>query len=283
MRIAIASGKGGTGKTTVAVNLALTAARAGLDVHLADCDVEEPNAHLFLTPDLDPAAQVRVSVPVVNQDVCSHCGACARICEFNAIACLPDRTMVFHDLCHSCDGCWLVCPTGAISQGERTLGEVASGWAGEMAFTHGVLRVGETLVPPLIAAVKARAKGAEWIILDAPPGATCPVVATMKDADFVVLVTEPTPFGLHDLALAAQLARRLGRPCGVVVNRALPGRDIIDRFCADEGLPLLAHIPFRREIAAACAEGALAVDVDPDVAGAVHDLLRALRRQEVAA
>jgi MinD superfamily P-loop ATPase len=283
MRIAIASGKGGTGKTTVAVNLAFTAARAGFEVHLGDCDVEEPNAHLFLDPDLGPAAEVRVPVPVIDPDRCHHCGACAGICEFNAIACLPDRTMVFPDLCHGCGGCWLVCPHGAVTQSERILGEVASGKAGEFSFTQGVLRVGETLVPPLIAAVKQRANGAPWVILDAPPGTTCPVVATMKDADYVVLVTEPTPFGLHDLALAVKLARGLGRPCGVVVNRAQPGRNLIENYCAREGLRLLARIPFRREVAAACAEGVLAVDVDRSVADAMYDLLQELLRQEVAA
>ena len=283
MRIAIASGKGGTGKTTVAVNLALTAVRAGLDVHLGDCDVEEPNAHLFLEPELTPAVPVRVPVPVLDPEICSHCGACAEICEFNAIACLPDRTMIFPDLCHSCSGCWLVCPTGAIRPGERIIGEVATGTAHGMAFTHGALRVGESVVPPLIEAVKERTTDKPWVILDAPPGATCPVVATLKDADFVILVTEPTPFGLHDLALATRLARALGRPCGVVVNRAVPGQDIIEHFCDREGVPLLARIPFRREIAAACAEGALAVDMDADVARAMQDILRALQRQEVAA
>ena len=282
MRIAIASGKGGTGKTTVAVNLALTAARAGQAVHLGDCDVEEPNAHLFLAPDLEPARPVKVPVPLVDAELCRHCGKCAAICEFNAIACLPDRTMVFEDLCHSCAGCWLVCPEQAISQGERTLGELAGGTAHGLDFTHGILRIGETVVPPLIAKVKERANTAPWTILDAPPGATCPVVETMKDVDYVVLVTEPTPFGQHDLALALKLARALGKPCGVVINRALPGQDLIDRFCEHEHVDILAHIPFRREVAAACAEGALAIDVDTDVAEAMRGLHQALRDVEVA-
>lgn len=282
MRIAIASGKGGTGKTTVAVNLALTMARQGLQVHLGDCDVEEPNAHLFLEPNPGPGTAVSVPVPVVDADLCRHCGKCAEICEFNAIACLPKRTMVFEDLCHSCSGCWLVCPEGAISQGQRLLGHVASDRVHGLDFTHGVLRVGETVVPPLIAEVKRRAGNAPWTILDAPPGATCPVVETMKDVDYVLLVTEPTPFGKHDLALALQLARALGKPCGVVINRSLPDQDIIDRFCEAEGVPILAHIPFRRGVAEACADGALAIDVDDDVADAMRELHQALCQQEVA-
>jgi MinD superfamily P-loop ATPase len=283
MRIAIASGKGGTGKTTVAVNLALTAARAGQGVHLCDCDVEEPNAHLFLDPELDEATPVTVPIPVVDPELCAHCGKCAEICEFNAIAALPDRTMVFPDLCHSCAGCWLVCPQQAIAQGQRVLGDLASGTAHGLRFTQGTLRVGETVVPPLIKEVKATADDAPWVILDAPPGATCPVVETMKQVDYVVLVTEPTPFGLHDLALAVKLARGLGRPCGVVVNRAVAERDLIDGYCAHENLEILARIPFLRSVAAACAEGGLAIDVDHGVAAAMDDLFRALQGREVAA
>ncbi|RKZ12231.1 (4Fe-4S)-binding protein, partial [bacterium] len=169
-----------------------------------------------------------------------------------------------------------------ITQGERTLGEIAGGTAHGMDFTHGVLRIGETVVPPLIARVKERADDAPWTILDSPPGATCPVVETMKDVDYVVLVTEPTPFGHHDLALALKLARALGKPCGVVINRALPGRDLIDHFCEQEHIEVLAHIPFRREVAAACAEGAIAIDVDQDVAAAIGELHQALRAVEVA-
>ena len=281
MRIAVASGKGGTGKTTVAVNLALTAARAGLEVHLADCDVEEPNAHIFLQPDLSASRPVTAPVPLVDQVVCTHCGKCAEICEFNAIACLPRQTMVFEDLCHSCAGCWLVCPEQAITQRERILGEIATGRAGRIHFTRGLLRIGETVVPPLIQAVKSAAQGSAWVIFDSPPGTTCPVVETMRDVDFVLLVTEPTPFGEHDLALAVELTRALARPCGVVINRALPGRDQIDRYCAREGVEILARIPFRRSVAAACAEGGLALDVDSEVAGSLVELLHALQMREV--
>ncbi|MFH2053063.1 MAG: ATP-binding protein [bacterium] len=273
MRIAVASGKGGTGKTTVAVNLAVTVARSGLQVHLCDCDVEEPNAAIYLDPQLGPAAPVSTPIPLVDNDLCNHCGQCASICEFNAIACLPRQTLVFPDLCHSCSGCWLVCPEQAITQADRVLGEVSVGSAGPIGFTQGVLRIGETVVPPLIHTVKATVRGAPWVILDAPPGTTCPAVEALRGADFAVLVTEPTPFGLHDLDLAAKLARGLDIPCGVVENRAIPGREIVDRYCAEKDLPVLARIPFTRDLAAVGSEGGLLVDADADVAAAFTHLL----------
>ena len=283
MRIAIASGKGGTGKTTVAVNLALTAARAGQSVHLCDCDVEEPNAHLFLDPDFSRTWPVTVPIPVVDHDICNHCGECADFCEFNAIACLPEKTMIFADLCHSCGGCWLVCPHEAMTPSERPLGEISTGTAGDLVFTQGKLRVGETLVPPLIEAVKGVPGDEPWVIMDAPPGTTCPVVETMRDADYVLLVTEPTPFGQHDLALALDLTRKLGIPCGVVINRAGTLHSTVDDFCAEENVEILARIPFRRQVAEVCAEGGLAIEADPEVADAVTGLFQTLQSREVTA
>jgi len=283
MRIAIASGKGGTGKTTVAVNLALTAARAGQTVHLCDCDVEEPNAHLFLEPDINKTWSVTTPIPVVDHDACNHCGECADFCEFNAIACLPEKTMIFADLCHSCGGCWLVCPHEAMTPSDRPLGEVSTGTAGDLAFTQGLLRVGETLVPPLIEAVKEVPGDEPWVIMDAPPGTTCPVVETLRGADFVLLVTEPTPFGQHDLALALDLTRKLGIPCGVVIKRAGTLQSPVDDYCAEENVEILARIPFRREVAEVCAEGGLAIEADPEVADALTELFLALQSREVTA
>jgi MinD superfamily P-loop ATPase len=283
MRIAIASGKGGTGKTTVAVNLAVTIARQGRSVHLCDCDVEEPNAHLFLDPVFSGSWPVTVPVPAVAQDTCTHCGMCAEICEFNSIACLPSRTMIFPDLCHSCGGCWLVCPQKAITPEDETIGSISTGKAGELIFTQGRLIVGKTLVPPLIEAVKDVPGDESWIIFDAPPGTTCPVVATMQGVDFVLLVAEPTPFGRHDLALALELTRQLAIPCGVVINRYEGNPGQVEKFCLREGVEILARIPFRRQIAAACAEGGLAVDADPEVAAAVSGLIDNLRTRAVMA
>jgi MinD superfamily P-loop ATPase len=281
MRIAIASGKGGTGKTTVAVALATIAAREGLDVHLCDCDVEEPNAHLFLAPRFDSVRPVTVAVPGIDEDRCDHCGECAACCEFHALASLPDRILVFPELCHGCGACWLVCPRTAITPGERAIGELASGHAGGLAFTRGRLRVGETRVPPLIEAVMDCPRDAAWVILDAPPGTGCPVVTTLLGADYAVLVTEPTPFGQHDLALALDLTGRLGVPRGVVINRDDDGGDRVADLCADRGVEILARIPFRRAVAEACAEGKLASEADPEVAAGMMSLFRALRGLEV--
>lgn len=282
MKIAIASGKGGTGKTLVAVNLALTAARAGRTVRLGDCDVEEPNDHLFLSPEIESTREVKVPVPILDPELCNHCGECASFCEFNAIACLPNSTMIFDDLCHSCGGCWQICPTGALNPGERVVGELDRGRTADIAFSQGRLRVGETLVPPLIREVKDSADDETWVLLDAPPGVTCPVVETLQDADYAVLVTEPTPFGLHDLKLAVELVRGLGVSCGVVINRA----DVLDHgvedYCKEERLPVLARIPFRRSIAETCATGGLAIDADEEAAAAFRDLFTALQWCEVA-
>ncbi len=283
MRIAVASGKGGTGKTTVAVNLAVAAARFGQSVHLCDCDVEEPNAHLFLEPAYERTWQVTVPVPRIDPEACSHCGRCADICEFNAIACLPDRTLVFPDLCHSCSGCWLVCPHQAITPADRPVGTISSGAAGDLTFTTGRMKIGQTQVPAMIEAVKDVPGNEAWIFLDAPPGTTCPVGTTLRDADFVVLVTEPTPFGLHDLTLALELTRRLGVPCGVVVNRCGDQPGLVEDFCLREGVDLLARIPFSRRYAEICAEGGLILDADREAAEILTGLFRSLKSREAAA
>lgn len=273
MILTVASGKGGTGKTTVSVNLALIAASSGRAVHLCDCDVEEPNAHLFLDPEFISERKVTLPLPVVDQDLCSHCGKCSAICEFNAIASLPTKTIVFEDLCHSCSGCWLVCPEKAISQGERNLGMVSSGTAHGMKFSQGTLRIGETQVPPLVEAVIAEPEADVLVIRDAPPGATCPAVATIHGSDFVLLVTEPTPFGLHDLEVAVELVRDLGYPLGVVVNRDGIGDDRIIKYCQEQGIKLFNGLPFSRKAAEIISRGDLLVETDPELAVLYKNLL----------
>jgi MinD superfamily P-loop ATPase len=273
MIVTVASGKGGTGKTTLAVNLAVLADRLGKPVHLCDCDVEEPNAHLFLDLQLDPPEAVCLPLPVVDPDLCRHCGVCAEICEFNAIACLPRRTVVFPELCHSCSGCWLVCPEQAISQGARLLGLVQGGVSGGLGFTRGQLEVGQTLVPPLIEAVNGAPRGPGLVFRDAPPGTTCPTVAALEGSDFVVLVTEPTPFGLHDLEAAVELVHRLNLPCAVVVNRLGIGDGRVQRYCAEVGIPLLPAIPYSREAAEVVSRGELVIDGVPELQEIFRDLL----------
>ena len=219
----MASGKGGTGKTTVATNLATTLARRGESVAYVDCDVEAPNGHLFLKPALTRETAVYRLVPRVDPARCLHCGACAEMCRFNAIICLADRTLVYDELCHSCGGCALVCPAGAITEEPHPVGVIKTGAAGAVQFVSGTLNVGEASSPPVIRAAKQAAPSADWTILDAPPGTACPMIETVRDCDYVLLVTEPTPFGLHDLRLALDVAQTLNRSCGVVVNRAQPG------------------------------------------------------------
>jgi len=263
MRIAIASGKGGTGKTTVAVNLACVLADNGQTVQYLDCDVEEPNGHIFLKPEITATEPVGIPVPVVDEEKCTGCRKCAEVCQYHAIAVLK-KPLVFAELCHGCGGCALVCPERAIREQDRTIGVVETGRAGNVAFVQGRLNVGEPMAPPLIRAVKKKASGDGVAIMDAPPGTSCPVVATVRDADYVLLVTEPTPFGLNDLRLAVEMIRQLGIPHGVVINRADSGDRRVRDFCTAETIPILLEIPDDRRVAEAYSRGHMAVRVLPE-------------------
>jgi MinD superfamily P-loop ATPase len=276
MKLAIASGKGGTGKTTVATNLAFVAAQAGCDVVYADCDVEEPNGHLFLKPALTGEQAVNKRIPEVDARRCNGCGECARFCQFHAIVCLGERALVYPELCHACGGCGLVCPQQAITEGVREIGVVEWGQADGIHFFHGRLRVGESQSPPVIRAVKETVPLADLILFDAPPGTSCPVVETVRQSDFVLLVTEPTPFGLHDLRLALDMASALKADCGVVINRALAGRPETGQFCRQTGVPILAEIPDDLGVAQAYSQGKLAVEAVPGLRRVFAQLLLSL-------
>lgn len=252
--LAIASGKGGTGKTTIAVNLAAALAEQGRRVQYVDCDVEEPNGHLFLKPSIQYSEAVGIPVPVVDAGKCTACGKCAEVCEYNAIAVLK-TAMVFPELCHGCGGCMPVCPEDAIREEPRIIGQLETGCAGKIGFVQGRMNVGEPMAPPLIRAAKRTRIPEAIAILDAPPGTSCPVVATVRDAGYVVLVTEPTPFGLNDLRLAVDLMRRLGKDFGVVINRAGIGNDDVRSYCTKEHVPVLAEIPEDRKVAEAYSRG----------------------------
>jgi len=254
IRIAVASGKGGTGKTTVATSLALLWARNS-SVHFLDCDVEAPNAALLLGPVLDDAEQVTRPVPLVDESVCDHCGQCSAFCRFHALAVTGTRVLVFPEICHGCGGCMAVCPKGAISETPRSVGELAEGAAGAIRFSQGTLNAGETATVHLIRAVRRREAAADVVIVDAPPGTSCPVVAAVEGADWVVLVTEPTPFGLNDLVLAVEMTRRLGLRIGVVINRHGLGDNRVERFCASAGIPIIGRIADDRRVAEAYSRG----------------------------
>ena len=263
MRIAIASGKGGTGKTTVAVNLASVLADNGRTAQYLDCDVEEPNGHIFLKPKITATEPVGIPVPVVDEQKCTGCRKCAEVCEYHAIAVLK-KALVFPELCHGCGGCALVCPERAIREEDRPIGVVETGQANGVAFVQGRLNVGEPMAPPLIRAVKKKSIADGIAILDAPPGTSCPVVTAVRDVDYVLLVTEPTPFGLNDLKLAVEMIRQLGLRHGVVINRADIGDQRVRKFCAGESIPILLEIPDDRRVAEAYSRGHMAARVLPE-------------------
>ena len=276
MRIAIASGKGGTGKTTVATNLALC---ADGDVELIDCDVEEPNCHVFLRLEFDSTTPVCVTVPKVDEDKCSACRECSKFCEFNAIVSLGTKALTFPELCHGCGGCKLVCPEEAISDEAREVGVLEKGSAGTIRFIHGRLRIGEAMAAPLIRAVLKASESNGLTIIDAPPGTSCPVIAAIKDADFVVLVTEPTPFGLNDLTLAVETVRLLGVPFGVVINRADIGDNRVKDYCRNEGISILAEIPHDRRAAEVYSRGELIAHAIPRMRAIFENMLAQIERQ----
>jgi len=283
MILTIASGKGGTGKTTVAVNLALAVASAEQDSRLLflDCDVEEPNAHLFLKPSVVAREDVAVRVPRVDASRCIHHGRCTVVCQFHAIAALPNETLVFPELCHGCGGCALACPEEAISEERHAIGIIEGGHADGIAFAHGVLNVGAPMATPVIRRLKRRLSDEyDLAILDAPPGTACPVVESMRGADFLLLVTEPTPFGLHDLRLAVQVGRdELGLPVGVVVNHDGVGDAGVDEYCESEGIPILMRIPLDRRIAEAYSRGIPLVEALPEYRDRFQQLMRSIRKE----
>ncbi len=245
MIISVASGKGGTGKTTIAVNLALSLE----NVQLLDCDVEEPNAHIFLKPEITDRETCSVLVPEIDKEKCNYCGKCSQICEFNAIAVFNNNAIIFQELCHSCGLCSLACPEKAITEREREIGIVEKGISNGIEFVHGILNPGEIISPPLISAVKDKINRDKTVIIDAPPGTSCPVIEAIYNSDFCLLVTEPTPFGLYDLRLAVGVLKKLGIPFGVVINReGIPYREV-EKFCTKRKIPVLLRISYSQRIA----------------------------------
>jgi len=261
MKISVASGKGGTGKTTVSVNLARTMA---IPVQLLDCDVEEPNAHLFLKSNEFKEEIVTIPVPQVNESLCDGCGACSKFCEYHAIVTFGTAPLIFPEMCHGCGGCALVCPQKAISETGRRIGVVETRRSEDITLISGRLDIGVAMAPPLIRAVKEHLQNNGTSILDAPPGTSCPVITSVRDTDMVLLVTEPTPFGLHDLMLAVEMVRELQLPFGVIVNRMGSGDERVQAYCRRESIPILLEIPDDRRIAWHYSRGVLMVDALPE-------------------
>jgi MinD superfamily P-loop ATPase len=273
MIAAIASGKGGTGKTTVSASLASVWTEAlGRPILAVDLDVEEPNLHLFLRPRIAGTQVASLEIPFVNKELCTRCGECRTLCQFGAITIIGDTLMVFADMCHGCGGCMAVCPVAAITPGARELGRIEEGSASGIGFLSGRLRVGEAMSPPLIRAVIRRLEAllaqhprpvVPDVIFDAPPGVSCPATAAVATADCIVLVTEPTPFGVHDFKLAVEAFLPLTKPMGVVVNRAGIGNHDLYDVCRQANLPILAEIPDDRLVAETYAQGGLLANVSP--------------------
>ena len=283
MIISIASGKGGTGKTTLAVNLALSIS----NVQILDCDVEEPNSHIFIKPKIRKKEPIFIPIPKIDEAKCNHCGKCAQVCAYNAIAVLDSKTLVFPDLCHGCGSCSYFCPQGAIKEVNKEIGCVEIGSKGELQFVHGKLNIGEMMAPPLIKAVKkyisaegGSASGGnptKTSIIDAPPGTSCPVIESVRGSDFCILVTEPTPFGLNDLILAVEVVKILNIPFGVVINRSDLGNKDTDGYCGKENIPILMRIPFKKEIAVAYSKGLLVVEALPEYKKSFQELFRRIK------
>lgn len=268
MIISVASGKGGTGKTTIAVNLALVLAKdEEKNVQFLDCDVEEPNAHLFFKPIIVNSESVEIPVPKVDEKKCNYCGKCAEVCVFNAIAVTKNKVLIFPGLCHGCGACTLFCPEKAISEQGREIGILEEGKAGSISFIHGRLNIGEPMAPPIIRKIKKKIKkdyndnrdnnitNHHIILIDAPPGTSCPVIESIKDSDYTILVTEPTPFGLHDLILAVEVLQKLKIPHGVVLNKCDIGDHKVEKYCKKNNIPLLLFIPMDKDIAVAYSKG----------------------------
>lgn len=268
MIITIASGKGGTGKTTIATSLALSlSAELNTPPLFIDCDVEAPNAHLFLKPVISQRKEVGILIPEIDEAQCDYCGKCAEVCQYHAIAVLGKKTLVFPQLCHGCGSCMAQCPNQAISELQNRIGIIEYGEAtAGISFAHGVLDVGEPMAVPILRQLK------RWVIAlpgqveirDAPPGTSCPVVEAVRGSDYLLLVTEPTPFGLHDLRLAVQVAEELGIPAGVIINRKNGSFPSLETFCVDHKLPVMLNIPFKRSISEGIAQGKSLVDIHPE-------------------
>jgi MinD superfamily P-loop ATPase len=259
MKIAVLSGKGGTGKTTVSASLAASLGHC----QYVDCDVEEPNGALFLNPKIKHVTPVSVLVPKVDETKCDGCGACGKACRFHAIAVVKRKVLIFPEVCHHCGACLIACPQKAIYEVEREIGVVEAD--GERLFLQGRLNIGEPITIPIIHQLKRSVRNDIPVVMDCSPGASCTVVQTIDGCDYCILVTEPTPFGLHDLKIAVSLVRKMEMPYGVVVNKAMREDQSIQEYCKQEVIDVLMEIPYLREIAESYSNGVLPVQMNEEL------------------
>jgi MinD superfamily P-loop ATPase len=273
----VASGKGGTGKTTVAVNLALSLN----NVQLLDCDVEEPNCHIFIKPVFEHKNTVFIPIPCIDQTKCDECGRCQEVCVYNAVAIVNKKVLIFPELCHGCGSCTYFCPNDAIKEENKEIGVVEIGRKGDIQFIHGKLNIGKMMAPPVIREVKKHINKKKTVIIDVPPGTSCPVITAIKDTDFVILVTEPTPFGLNDLSLAVEVVRKLKIPFGVIINRSDLGNKKTDEYCTGENIPILMRIPFSKKIAGIYSRGDSIVEALPEYREKFQRLFKRIRKVKI--
>jgi len=266
MKIAIASGKGGTGKSTIATNLSYLLSKKFENICLLDCDVEEPNCHIFMKPEFNYEEKIYVPIPKINTEKCIACGKCAEVCQYNALAFVKDKVLIFEELCHGCGSCSLICPTGAIDEAGREVGVIESGTAQGFKFMHGKSRISEAMSPPLIKAVKdyGDKQNCEIQLLDCPPGTSCPVISAVEGVDFAVMVTEPTPFGLYDLRLAVDVMRKMELNFGIVINRSCENDILIENYAKEENIEIITKVPDERKIAECYSQGELIIKKFPE-------------------
>ncbi|RKY30779.1 MAG: (4Fe-4S)-binding protein [Candidatus Omnitrophota bacterium] len=259
MVITVGSGKGGTGKTLISTSLAMSIG----NVQFFDCDVEEPNSYIFIKPVIEEEIGIETFVPEVDLSKCNFCKKCQEICRYNAIAVLKNKVIVFEQLCHHCGACIWVCPNKAISEKKVKLGTIRKGKSDSIEFFEGRLEVGQATSPPLIRELKKYIEKGKDVIIDSAPGVACPFVNAVYGSDFVILVTEPTPFGLYDLKLAVEVCENLNLKKGVIINRSGKGDNLIEDFCREKNIPVILKIPFRREIAEGYSKGLSLPEIDP--------------------
>ncbi|MEG1908642.1 MAG: ATP-binding protein [Oscillospiraceae bacterium] len=277
MKIAVLSGKGGTGKTLVSVNLSAAAQSA----EYIDCDVEEPNGHLFFKPKNIRTESISIKLPEVNAALCTGCRKCVDFCKFNALAFIKNAPRVFPNVCHSCGGCALLCPEKAITEIDKSIGEIRSGVSENVRVNSGILKTGEESGVPIIKKLMENAKksSAPLTIIDCPPGSACVVTAAIRDADFCVLVAEPTVFGAHNLSMVYELVRLFGKPHGVILNKCLEGENPSEDFCKERGIPILGRIPFDKTLGAINSQAKIAVRDNPAYKKLFTDLLETVKKE----